>query len=366
MYRPRHLFTGIFLFLILFSLLRLHTNAAIVPAGNKGYCNVTITGSNNSVTISGSISSQYTRSPYNYIFGKLFIDGVELKDFTYQTSIGRQTISLSNIRNIQTGYHTAFLQVYNKETGKLVDLLYKTHIAYNGINSQPTYKGRFDVYQKYFYYYPYNMALANQQGKLYMEYKKAGSKTWKRTGYMTANAIKLYTSQNYTISGLKPNTKYNIRIRYGDYVTYDTGIYGDGKSYFFGGPVLKCGTIKTGKAKAPNIKSINVKAVNVRYHKIRHYGAYTGVYLYTEKFYTCRFKVTVRLKQKPGAKGLWINGKYVKGNKKVYSTVFSPYPNYYVKKPPRGLKKYSVSICSYQNKSYGGFSRLRTKKVKIK
>ena len=86
--------------------------------------------------------------------------------------------------------------------------------------------------------------IAHQQGKLYMEYKKAGSKTWKRTGYMTANAIKLYTSQNYTISGLKPNTKYNIRIRYGDYVTYDTRFYGDGKSYFFGGPVLKCGTIQ--------------------------------------------------------------------------------------------------------------------------
>ena len=109
-----------------------------------------------------------------------------------------------------------------------------------------------------------------------MEYKVKGSKTWQRTDYMTANAIKLYTDQNYTIKGLKPNKKYNIRIRYGTYVTYDTGIYGDGKSYFFGGPVLNCGTIMTGKAKAPNIKSINVKPSMLNTIRFTQYGKYTG------------------------------------------------------------------------------------------
>ena len=291
---------------------------------------------------------------------------MELKDFTYKTSIPRQAISLSSLSNIQTGYHTAFLQVYNKETGKVVDLLYKTHIPYNSITAKPGYKGKFDVYKSYFYYYPYNMALANQQGRLYMEYSSNKGKTWKRTGYMTANAIKLYTQQSFKISGLKPNKTYKTRIRYGTYVTYSKDILGDGKTYFFGGPVLNSGTIKTGKAKAPKIKSVSVKAVNVKYHKIRHYGRYTGVYLYTEKFYTCRFRVTVQLKKKPGAKGIWLNGRFLKGNKLKYTTVFSPYPNYYFKRPPKGLKKYAVSVCSYNSKKYGGYSPLKKRKVKVR
>ena len=329
----------------------------------SGACAVSMTGTGTGITISGSIASQYTKSPYNYIFGKLFMDGVEIKDFTYQTTISRQTVVMSGF---STGYHTTFLQVYNKETGDLVDLLYKTYIPYNAIVEQPSYSGRFDVYSNYCYFYPYNIALQNQAGKLYLEYTADNGKNWKRYGYMQANAIKLYTEQAYTIQGLKPNTVYKTRIRYGEYATYGTDILGDGKSYFFGGPVLSTGSFKTGKATAPKIKSVQVKAVKIKYHKVRHYGRYTGVYLYTEKFYTCKFKVTVRLKKKPGAKGIWVNGKFLKGNKKVYKTTFTPYPNYFTKRPPKGLKKYQLSICSYQNKSYGGYSPLKTKKVKIK
>lgn len=330
---------------------------------SKGACSVSMTGDGSNLIVEARINSRYTQSPYYYIFGKLFVDGIEVKDFTYQTTISRQSISLSRF---STGYHTAFLQVYNKNSGQLVDLLYARYVPYNGLTAAPGYKGVFDVYSKYLYYYPYNMAMQNQAGKLYLEYSSNKGKTWKRYGYMQANYIKLYTQQNYKLTGLKPNTKYKTRIRYGTYATYSTGIKGDGKTYFFGGPALSTGTIKTGKKKAPLIKSAIVKAVNVRYHKVRHYGPYTGVYLYTEKFYTCRFKVTVRLKKKPGTKGIWVNGRFLKGNKLLYTTTFSPYPNYYVKKPPKGLKKYKLIIASVQAKGYGGYSPLKKLSVKVR
>ena len=332
-------------------------------------CTVSMKATGTGLTIEGSIPSQYTKKPYYYTFGQFYIDGVVVKDFTNATTIPRQTISLSQFG---TGYHTAVLFVRNKNESSNIDALYKTYIPYNGITAKPGYKGVLDVYSKYFFYYPYNMAMQNQAGDLYLEYSANNGKTWKRYGAMRANAIKLYTEQGYTIKGLKPNKKYKIRIRYGTYVTYEKaklkeGKYlGDGKSHFFAGPPLYVKTIKTGKKKPPKIKSIKVKAIKVKYHKVRHYGYYTGVYLYTEKFYTCKFRVTVKLKKKPGTKGIWLNGRYLKGNKKTYSTTFTPYPNYYTKKPPRGLKKYVVQIASFRSKAYGGFSPLKKKKVKIR
>jgi hypothetical protein len=321
-----------------------------------------------------------------YVFGELYVDGTVVKNFSNKTSIPKQSFKL---QQFGTGYHTVMLWVYKveKNTKKLQHVLCKEYIPYNGITDKPTYKGKFNVNSSSFTYYPYNMGMENQRGKLYMEYSSNGGKSWKRTGYMEANSIKLYIDQAYKISGLKANTNYKTRIRYGTYVTYNKidpedynmpktlfnelfgsskGYIGDGKSYFFGGPVLNTATIKTGKANKLKVKSIKVKAVKVKRHKVRHYGYYTGVYLYTEKFYTCKFKVTIKLKKKPGTKGIMVNGRYLKGNKKKYTTTFTPYPNYYTKKPPKGLKKYKVSVCSVQNKSYGGYSPSKTKKVKIR
>ena len=356
---------------------KLISGKSIVTA--KGIASFSAKGDGKSVTVKASIADKG-----KYHFGHLLIwynnSMFSLGDFTGKTSINT-TIDLSRF---DPGIYTIFLFVYTSD-GKAAQILYKENITYTGITAKPTYKGKFDVYSKYFYYYPYNMAMSNQAGKLYMEYSANGGKTWKRTGYMQANPIKLYIQQNYTISGLTANTKYVTRIRYGNFATYDKftasnlGVsaaafkdvfgktcLGDGKTHFLGGPVLNTGTIKTGKAAKPKIKKISVKAIKVKRHKVRHYGYYTGVYLYTEKFYTCKFRVTIKLKKKPRAAGIWVNGRFLKGNKKTYKTTFTPYPNYYTKRPPKGLKKYGLSICSYQSKAYGGYSPLKVKKVKIK
>lgn len=343
---------------------------------------VSIEGKDNALQVSGTVNQT------GYVFGKLYVDGVELKDFTGKTTIAKQTVSLDKF---STGYHTAFLQLYDKSTGNVARLIFKEKIPYSTITAKPTYKGVLNVRSKSLDLYPYNMTLENQKGPLYFEYKDG--KTWKTSGSMQANAIQLYIQQGFVIKKLKPNTKYQTRLRYGQYATYgkitpsDMGLtleqfqgvlgtsktyLGDGKSYFFGGPALKCKTIKTGKKNKPSVKSVTVKAVNIKFHKHRVAGHYewTGYHYvwigpFTEKYYTCNYKVTVKLKKKTGAKGLWINGKYLKGDKKVYTTKFTPYPNYFSKKPPKGLK-YKVRLKSYQNKSYGGFSPTYSKKVKVK
>ena len=176
------------------------------------------------------------------------------------------------------------------------------------------------------------------------------------TAYLTLQKLLEIIARGDTID--------KTRIRYGQVVTYSTDVAGDGKSYFFGGPVLNTTTIKTGSDTKPAVKSITAKAVNVRYHAVRHYGQYTGVYLYTEKFYTCKIRVTVKLKKKPGTAGMFINGKWVKGNKKTYTKTFSPYPNYYFSHP-RGSGKFTVTLRTGQSKKWGGYSPTvsRTKKL---
>lgn len=323
-------------------------------------------------TVKGSIKPEYKDV---LMFGGLFMDGQEAGNKA--ADIASDSFSTTiNMSNYTIGYHTLYAlfifttngsNVYtalmNEDYANLaMDWRAKKKVA-SKIIIKPNYNGKFYyVYSKYFDYFPFNFG-KNLNGTLYMEYKLKGAKKWKRTGAMKANAIKLYTSQGFKIKGLKANRTYYTRIRYGQYVTYSKDIGGDGKSYFFGGPTRKTTTIKTGQPKKPAIKSIKVKAVKVKKHKVRHYGYYTGVYLYTEKYYTYKVKVTIKLKKKPGASGLWVNGKFVKGNKKKY-TVTLPGSSY-SKKKPKG-KKYKLNISSYKSKSYGGLSPLykTTKKIK--
>jgi len=332
---------------------------------------MTVKMSGNTAIVKGSIAPEYQNIA---IFGRLFVDGVlasdavkEISAFSFSQNIKMSTYDI--------GYHTVYCEVFvwDAEAQALNPdpyYIWKTKVP-SKITAKPNYSGKFYyVYSKYFEFYPFDFG-KNQAGeKLYMEYKIKGAKKWKRSGYMQANAIKLYAEQCYTIKKLKPNKIYKTRLRYGRYVTYSKDIGGDGKSYFFGGPVRNTKTIKTGKSKKPAFKSVTVKAVKVKKHKVKHpaYWYYIGGAAFyhkawTEKYYTYKLKVTVKLKKKPGTKGLWINGKFVKGNKKKY-TVTLPGSSYSAKKP-KG-KKFKVGICSYQGKSFGGLSPLYHKKKKIK
>ena len=339
---------------------------------NHNYFSGTIMQSGNTVTVNTKLDS--TKFRYN----GMFVDGKEI--LINGSSVTASSVNATiNMKSFATGYHTVFLFVACKKdttyydanekvvSGKkddIVDILGQRYMSSNNITNVPNYNGRFYyVYSRYLEFYPFSIGGGNQGGKLFMEYSNNGGKSWQRSGYMQANMIELAIQQGYRINGLVPNKVYKTRLRYGEYVTYSTDYLGDGKSHFFGGPVRNISTVKTGKAKKPKIKSVKVKAVKVKRHKVRHYGYYTGVYLYTEKYYTYKLKVTVKLKKKPKAAGLWINGKFVKGNKKKYTATL-PGSSYSTKKP-KG-KKFKVGICSYNGTSYGGFSPLYQKKKKIK
>ena len=293
----------------------------------------------------------YIKSPYR--FGNMYLDGTNIK----LGSINSSSISYSiDMSYFDVGYHTVKLEVINSSTGALADYIWQTYIpVYPTI--KPDSKGSIEAYSTYIRFWPYSFG-TNSQAKLYMEYKPASSKKWKRSGYMTSNMVVSYYNQVYKIKGFKQNKKYNTRIRYGVDATYNL----DGKTYTFFGPALKTGTFKTGKSKKPAIKSLRARAVSVKYHKVRHY--YYGVYLYTEKFYTCKVKVIAKLKKKPGTKGIIVNGRYLKGNKKTYTTTFNPYPNYHTRHP-RGRAKYTVNLYSYQSKKYGGYSPTYSKTKKL-
>ncbi len=209
-----------------------------------------------------------------------------------------------------------------------------------GISVVPNYNGVFYVYDTYFNYYPFSLT-GNYDAlnyTLYLEYSTDGA-NWTCYRLGKRNLIQLAYDQGYSISGLQPNTTYFTRIFYG---------YGS-----YRGAALNTTTIKTGMATAPAVKKVQVKAVKVKHHKVKHY--LYGVYMYTEKFYTCRFKVIVKLKKKPGTPGILINGEWAGGNKKKYTKVFIPYPNYYFKNP-RKKTRLTVTLRSAQDANWGGYS----------
>ena len=288
----------------------------------------------------------------NYVYKKL-----DINSRTFDKTI--------SVKSYDPGYYGVYI-LTNKSYAAESFAYYKTNIGI--LTDKPTYKGVFNVFAKKINYYPYTVTFANAAHNLYFEYRLKGKKKWKRKGYMRRDSIKLATEQGYAIKKLKANRRYQTRIRYGVVATKSNG-----QSGIIYGPAKNTGTYKMGKAGKPKVKSIKVKAVKIKFHKNRvagHYEwtgySYIWIKPYTEKFYTCKYKVTVKLKKKPGTKGLWVEGKYIKGNKKTYKATFTPYPNYFVKRPPKGLKKVKVRVKSYQSKKYGGFSPTKSRRVKVK
>ena len=192
---------------------------------------------------------------------------------------------------------------------------------------------------------------------LYMQYRVRGGK-WKMAGPMSG-----YTAQSYKLSGLRPNTVYQVRTFYG----LGSKSNGTFRSGLATGRTSAVVTLKTGKNKKPRIKSMKVKAFKVKKHKESYWSYYWGILRYHKvKYYTCKVKVTVKMRKKTGARYVYlsdgIKGKYAKGNKKKYKAIFGPYTT--AKKPTK--YKFTLYMLSLQNKNYGGYSPIlkKTKKVR--
>ena len=337
--------------------------------------NVSIVQNGSNVTVNGTVNAPYQFVCVIWVDDKPLANGTSggLKP-TYSLNINNVSIDMNKF---DTGYHTVWVaisELANSNYSTIIKYLQKVEV--NKLTDAPTYTGSFEVFDTYFNYYPFNMT-ENQRGDLYMEYSGDNGASWARTGYMRANLIQLPMQQGYAIEGLAPNTTYMTRIFYGKSVTYSKSTqFGDDQSYFFAGPAIESLTIKTGDSAAPAIKSVKIKSVRIRKHRVRHPGYYNYVggslfwhRAYTEKYYTCRLKVIVKLRRKQNTNGMWIScagqSKYLPGNRKKYTAVFDPYPNYFAKKP-KNRYRYTVTIRSGQDPNWGGYSPAVTRTKKLR
>ena len=251
---------------------------------------------------------------------------------------------------------------------------YESDWAITYVYKKPANKiSQYEVYHDHFIYSVTSKKYSYDEScKVYVDYKIKGKK-WKRKGPME-------TSKDYNVKKLKSGKKYQVRAYYGKELTIN------GKKYLILGThnknVSKSVSFKTGP-KALKFKKVTVKLTNVKKHTQKKYGS-LGVYHGKCTWYTCKVKATVKLKKKPGAKGIYINAKRCKGNKKTYtanlgkaSTLNALFGFKYKAKQynwyksdeyfnlPKG-KKYQLMIYSYNSTKYGGYSKLYSKKVKMR
>ncbi len=266
---------------------------------------------------------------------------------------GKTSFSVTiDMKNYDVGYHEISAQLYDRD----VYVYYKYAVPTYIYSAPSLKKSDFTTWSKYFVYTNNSDYYNNDYDcGVYVDYKKKGGKWQNNYG-----PVSKYSTGKRT--GLKANKYYYVRAHYGKKVSYN------GKSYFFTGKALgkvsKAVKIKTGKKKKPKIKSIKITKAK-QFSRTFTYTTwiYIGGYGYPRttvyrQWYTS-FKVTVKLKKKTGAKGIYIGSKRLKGNKKTYSTNFTVYGKY------KG-KKIKVGVCSYQNNTYKGYSPSVTKKVKVK
>ena len=280
-------------------------------------------------------------------FDSLYVDG-----YTCNVDIsGKEEFSVTiNMKDYDVGYHDVFavLTKHNEEE-------FWVHNA-KGV---PTYIYKAPT-NKLSYYTTGKKKISYTYGgstykncKIILEYKKAGG-TWNKTKAITPG-------NKFTKTKLAVGKKYYVRAYYVATVKYK------GKPYTFTGKKSKSVSMKTAAAK-PKVKSIKISNAKVSSYTYRQpiyysnpWGGITIDFVNGPlvKAYQTTVTVTVKLKKKPGAAGIYINGKKVKGNKKVYKTKLT----FDGKK--KG-KKVTIKVYSYQSATYGGNSPTYIKKVKVK
>ena len=283
-------------------------------------------------------------------FDSLYVDGSEYSSFTGAA----KTI---NMRVFNVGLHTIYATLKNHDKKVYYAKAVPTYIygtPSNKLSYYTTGPNYFSIY------YSGNTYKYDYTCDLMLDYRLKGKK-WKN-GYGPFG-----TSKTVKRSKLKSAKKYQIRTYFAKKFTYG------GKKYIITGKQMgktsKVATVKTGgkKLKIKSIKISKVKVTSKMVYRGRpgyiwdpYYGRYNfGIRFGYEKETVTQFKITVKLKKKPNAKGIMIGNQMVKGNKKKYTKLFTLTGN------QKG-KKLTFSFCSYQNGTYKGYSKLIRKKKTIK
>lgn len=303
---------------------------------------VAFTKSTGKAVVTGTVSGD--------AFDSLYVDGSEYSSFTGAA----KTI---NMREFNVGLHTIYATLKNHDKKVYYAKAVPTYIygtPSNKLSYYTTGPNYFSIY------YSGNTYKYDYTCNLMLDYRLKGKK-WKN-GYGPFG-----TSKTVKRSKLKSAKKYQIRTYFAKKFTYG------GKKYIITGKQMgkksKVATVKTGgkKLKIKSIKISKVKVTSKMVYRGRpgyiwdpYYGRYNfGIRFGYEKETVTQFKITVKLKKKPNAKGIMIGNQMVKGNKKKYTKLFTLTGN------QKG-KKLTFSFCSYQNGTYKGYSKLVRKKKTIK
>lgn len=307
------------------------------------------TASINVKTYKASGNAYITGTATGDTFYDIYVDGSRV----YSDISGKTSFAYTlDMKNYDVGFHTISAELSNHAASVTYRYAVPTYIY-----SKPSIKrSHFTTGSKYFVFENSGNSYSKDSScKVYLDYKKKGGK-WKNNYGPVDN----YSSGKK--KSLKPNTWYYVRAHYGKKVSYG------GKTYFFTGKETGKKSanvkIKTGKKSKPPVKSITITKAK---QFSRTYSYTTWIYIggygyptyhtYTQ-WYTS-FKVTVKMKKKPGAKGIYIGNVRCKGNKKKYTADFT------VTGKQKG-KKLKVAVCTYQSPIYMAYSPSYTKKVKVR
>ena len=330
----------------------------------------TVSGPNKSGYI--TISGKALPSGYTYV-------GIYVSDEHHDVRVdGDLEVSLSgsaaftkklNMKNFKVGYHTIYVVMSQGENSYYDYVNYvPTYIYKRASNSLKWYytgKRYFKCYYGGSTYYSYS----GEYLDVFMDYRKGRGK-WSKKVYGPIS------TSSYTVSkktGLKAGSTYYARMMYGKKFSYNGQNYvitGRQKGY-----ASRAKKIKTA-FKVPKIKKIKITGARTIVHKYRvHYAnriryikstgriiSVTPLY-HTYRYYYTKYKVNVYLKKKMGIAGVQIKTKagtvQKNGNKRKYVARYS------VSGKKKG-KRIIVSVRCFRSKTYGGFSRWKKKRVKIR
>lgn len=278
-----------------------------------------------------------------------------------------------NLEDYDVGYHTFILRFsYN---GQEVDDYYywerlPRHL-YDG--EVPSIQhSDFATGKSYFKYYnDGNYCYEDDSCGVIIEYKK-GNGEWKHG----SGPVDVFCEKKQ--SGLSAATAYKVRASFCKAAYYDL----DGNTYLFTGPTSDPLTIKTAYSKPP-VKAVKISKVKVKCKKYRYWtgkirqrwlvDARTGrkirlikqwkIYR-TVRYYSTRYKVTVKFKKKPGIAGIQLRTSHgytvwLGGNKTAYSKTFT------VSGKKKG-KRLTVKVRALMSKKYSSWSGNYKKRVKIR
>ncbi|MBQ9155392.1 MAG: fibronectin type III domain-containing protein [Eubacterium sp.] len=269
-------------------------------------------------------------------FKELYVDN------KYEKALSGSSFTYKlDLKKLDPGMHTAYAEL---DDGSKVDLGRRFPVHIYDIPEIATTE--FKTYGTYLLYTPNHTGLNG--GLFCLSVKAKGASSWSsippKSGVSGYNTLKL--------TGLKPNTTYQVRAFYSKDLGEGWSYTGDAT-----GSYSKIVTIKTGPKAKPPVKSIKISGAKVK--KVKILGKwYKGKWYKSYYVYETTFKVTVTMKKKPGCAGIYIGKKLVKGNKKKYTAKFT-------ESGKMKGKKVKVSVYTYGNKSYGACSPSVVKKVKV-